>query len=89
MTWGTVACSRRGRRWRAHHAVRSAFPARPGLVRYAGACKARWRDWFAADSVEPFEITYEDMAEDLDKTVRDIAAFLDVTVPSGLGRIRP
>jgi len=60
-----------------------------GLVRYAEACEDGWRSWFAANSVDPLEITYEDMAEDLDKAVRDIAAFLDVTLPPDLGPIRP
>jgi LPS sulfotransferase NodH len=34
-------------------------------------------------------MTYEEMAEDLDKAVRDVAAFLDVTLPPDLGPIRP
>ena len=60
-----------------------------GLVRYAEACEDGWRSWFAANFVDPLEITYEDMAEDLDKAVRDIAAFLDVSLPPDLGQIRP
>jgi trehalose 2-sulfotransferase len=60
-----------------------------GLVRYAEACEDGWRSWFAANSLDPLEITYEDMAGDLDKAVRDIAAFLDVTLPPDLAPIRP
>lgn len=73
-------------------------PARPpafdrdaieGLVRYAEACEAGWRDWFAANSIEPFEIVYEALINDVDKGARDVARFLGVTVPPGLRRIRP
>ena len=49
-----------------------------GPVRYAEAGETGWRDWFAAHSVEHFEITYEDLVEDLDTAVRDIAGFLEV-----------
>ena len=59
------------------------------LVRYAKACEAGWRDWFTAHAIKPFEITYEDMVKDLDKAVRDIAGFCGITVPAGLGHIRP
>jgi LPS sulfotransferase NodH len=60
-----------------------------GLVRYAEACEAGWREWFTAHSVEPYEITYEDLAKDLDAAVRDIAGFRDVSLPPGLGHLRP
>jgi len=60
-----------------------------GLVRYAEAGEAGWRDWFAAHSVQPFEITYEDLVKDLDAAVRAIGGFLDVPLPPGLGHIRP
>ncbi len=60
-----------------------------GLVRYAEAGEAGWRDWFAAHSLEPFEIAYEDLVTDLDAAVRAIAGFLDVPLPPGLGHIRP
>jgi hypothetical protein len=60
-----------------------------GLVRYAEACEAGWRDWFGAHAIKPFQITYEDLTGNLDKAVRDVAGFLDVTLPPGLGRIRP
>ena len=59
------------------------------LLRYAEACEAGWRDWFTAHAIKPFEITYEDMVKDLDKAVRDIAGFCGITVPAGLGHIRP
>lgn len=59
------------------------------LVQYAEACEAGWRSWFAAASIQPFEITYEDLITDLGKAVRDIAAFLDVPLPPDLGSIRP
>jgi LPS sulfotransferase NodH len=49
-----------------------------GLVRYAEPGQAGWRDWFAAHSVQPLEITYEDLGKDLDAAVRAIAGFLDV-----------
>jgi LPS sulfotransferase NodH len=59
------------------------------LVRHAEACEAGWRDWFAAHSVERFEITYEELTQDPGKAVRDIAGFCDVSLPPGLGRLRP
>jgi LPS sulfotransferase NodH len=60
-----------------------------GLVRYAEAGEAGWRDWFAAQSVVPLELAYEDLIEDLDAAVRAIAGFLEVPLPPGLGQIRP
>lgn len=59
------------------------------LVRFAEACEIGWRDWFDANSIRPFEIMYEDRGGNLDRAVRDVAGFLDVTVPPGLDRIRP
>jgi LPS sulfotransferase NodH len=47
-----------------------------GLVRYAEVGEAGWRNWFAAHAIKPFQI--------LDKAVRDVAGFLDVTLPPGL-----
>lgn len=59
------------------------------LVRYAEACEAGWRNWFAANSIEPLEIVYEDLIKDPDKAVRDVAHFLDVTLPLRLSRFQP
>ncbi len=56
---------------------------------FAEECEAGWRRWFSAHSVQPFEIVYEDMGENLDKAVHDIAAFLDIPLPPGLGPVRP
>jgi trehalose 2-sulfotransferase len=60
-----------------------------GLVHYAEVCEQGWRDWFAANSIEPLEIVYEDLIKDLNKAVRDVAGFLDVAVPLRLSRVQP
>jgi LPS sulfotransferase NodH len=59
------------------------------LVRCAEACEAGWRDWGGAHAIKPFQTTYEDLTRNLDKAVRDVAGFFDVTLPPGLGRIHP
>ena len=59
------------------------------LLRYAQACEAGWRDWFAAHSIRPLEIVYEDLIEDVDRAVRDGAGFLGVSWPAGLAPVRP
>jgi trehalose 2-sulfotransferase len=59
------------------------------LVHYAEVCEQGWRDWFAANSIEPLEIVYEDLIKDLDKAVRDVAGFLDVAVPLRVSRVQP
>ena len=59
------------------------------LLGYAQACEAGWRDWFAAHSIEPLEIVYEDLTEDVDQAARDVAGFLNVPLPSGLERVHP
>jgi trehalose 2-sulfotransferase len=59
------------------------------LARYAEACEASWRGWFAAQSIEPLEIVYEDLINDVDERVRDVACFLEVTLPPELGYVRP
>jgi LPS sulfotransferase NodH len=59
------------------------------LLWYAEACEAGWRDWFATHSVEPLEMVYEDLIEDVDQAARTVAAFLRVGWPPRLGRIRP
>ena len=59
------------------------------LVRFADACEEGWRNWFAANSIEPLEIVYEDLVKDLDKTIGDVACFLDVSMPPELSRAQP
>jgi trehalose 2-sulfotransferase len=59
------------------------------LVRWAGEGEAGWRGWFAAHSIAPLEIVYEDMTRGLTTAVRDLAAFLGVALPPGLGPVRP
>ena len=59
------------------------------LVRWAEEGEAGWRGWFAAHSITPFEIVYEDMTRGLTTVVRDLAAFLGVALPTGLGPVCP
>jgi LPS sulfotransferase NodH len=59
------------------------------LVRYAQECEDGWRRWFSAHGIQPLEIEYEDLARDPERAMQDVAAFLDVAVPSGLERLRP
>ena len=42
-----------------------------------------------AYSIEPLQIVYEDLVQDVDGAARDIAGFLDVPLPPGLEQIRP
>ena len=59
------------------------------LLRYAEECEAGWRDWFTAHAITPFEVVYEDMTGNLAVTVRELAVFLGVALPPGLGPVRP
>ena len=59
------------------------------LVQWAEEGEAGWRGWFAAHSITPFEIVYEDMTPRLTTAVRDLAAFLGVPLPRGLAPVRP
>lgn len=59
------------------------------LLGYAQACEAGWRDWFAAHSITPMEIVYEDLIEDVGQAARLAAGFLHVPLPSGLVQVRP
>jgi LPS sulfotransferase NodH len=59
------------------------------LVRYAEVCEAGWRDWFAANSIEPLELVYEDLVVDVDKAVRDVASFMDIAAPPEPSRFQP
>ena len=59
------------------------------LLRYAQACEAGWQDWFAAHSIRPLEIVYEDLIEDVDRAARNVAGFLGVSWPAGLAPVRP
>jgi LPS sulfotransferase NodH len=59
------------------------------LLRYAQACEAGWRDWFAAHSIRPLEIVHEDLIEDVDQAARNVAEFLGVPWPPGLAPVRP
>jgi LPS sulfotransferase NodH len=59
------------------------------LVRWAEEGEAGWRGWFAAHSIAPFEIVYEDMTPRLTEVAGDLAAFLGVALPPGFGPVRP
>ena len=59
------------------------------LLRYAQAGEAGWRDWFAAHSIRPLEIVYEDLIQDVDQAARNVAGFLGVPWPAGLVPVRP
>ena len=59
------------------------------LVRFAEACETGWRDWFDVNSVTPLELVYENLTHDLDQAVREVAGFLDVTLPPDVARCRP
>jgi LPS sulfotransferase NodH len=58
------------------------------LVRFAEECESGWRQWFSAHSIRPFEIVYEDMAENPDKAVHGVAGFLEIALPPGLAPVR-
>lgn len=58
------------------------------LLWLAQASEAGWRDWFAAHSIEPLQIVYEDLVQDVDGAARSVAGFLDVPLPPGLEQIR-
>jgi LPS sulfotransferase NodH len=59
------------------------------LVRYAEECEAGWRDWFAAHSIRPLEIVYEDLIQDVDQAARSVAGFLDIPLPRRPEQVRP
>jgi LPS sulfotransferase NodH len=59
------------------------------LLQYAQGCEAGWRDWFAAHSIRPLEIVYEDLIEDVDRAARNVAGFLHVPLSAGLEQVRP
>ena len=59
------------------------------LLRYAQACEAGWRDRFAAHSIRPLEILYEDLIQGVDQAARNVAGFLGVPWPAGLPPVRP
>jgi trehalose 2-sulfotransferase len=59
------------------------------LLWLAQASEAGWRDWFAAHSIKPLQIVYEDLIQDVDGAARNVAGFLDVPLPPGLEQIRP
>jgi LPS sulfotransferase NodH len=59
------------------------------LLRYAQAGEAGWRDWFAAHSIRPLEIVYEDLIQDVDQAARNVAGFLGVSMRCGQGPVRP
>lgn len=47
-----------------------------GLVQLARHQTGAWRRWFAAEGVEPFEVTYEALCADLRGTILNTLAFL-------------
>jgi len=59
------------------------------LVQWVEEGEAGWRRWFAAHSIAPLEIVYEDMTRRLTTVVRDISAFLGVPLPQDLGPVHP
>lgn len=59
------------------------------LLWLAQTSEAGWRDWFAAHSIKPLQIVYEDLIQDVDRAARSVAGFLDVPLPHGLEQVRP
>ena len=47
-----------------------------------------WREWFEANGIEPFKITYEELVEDMEGVTRAVLDFLGIELP-GEVRIRP
>lgn len=47
-----------------------------GLVQLARAQTGAWRRWFAAQGIEPFEVTYEDLCANIAGTILGALAFL-------------
>jgi LPS sulfotransferase NodH len=50
-------------------------------VREAEAANRHWQDWFAANGVTPFRITYEDLSQDPSAITREALAFLNLPAP--------
>lgn len=55
-----------------------------GRVRRIEEHNAAWRGWFAANSVEPLGVTYEELAADPASTARRVLEHAGVDVPAGL-----
>ena len=43
----------------------------------------RWAEWFGANGIAPFTITYEELVDDMEGVTRAILAFLGIEPPSG------
>jgi len=59
------------------------------LMQWVEEGESGWRRWFAAHSIAPLEIVYEDMTRRLTTVVRELAVFLSVPLPQGLGPVHP
>jgi LPS sulfotransferase NodH len=55
-----------------------------GRVRRIGEHTGAWREWFAANGIEPLLVNYEQLAADPAGEARRVLAFIDVDVPAGL-----
>lgn len=51
-------------------------------VREAEAANRHWQDWFAANGITPFCITYEDLSQDPAAITRAALAFLNLPLPA-------
>ena len=52
-------------------------------MREADAHNEAWRQWFADARIEPFELAYEALDEDPDRSARSVLAFLGLEAPDG------
>jgi LPS sulfotransferase NodH len=66
------------------------FGALQRLVGELSEGNLRWRRWFAANRIEPYSISYEDIAPDPVEATKRVLDFLGVDVPSSVNiRISP
>jgi trehalose 2-sulfotransferase len=52
------------------------------LVVLAEESDSAWQKWFITQGITPFEVSYEDMVEDLEASVAQVLAFLEVEPPA-------
>lgn len=44
---------------------------------------AEWRTWFTANGIEPFQVTYEELAADPERVTGDLLGHLGLVLPAG------
>ena len=64
------------------------FDAIDQLVSWFGDQERGWDDYFARNGIEPLELTYDDVAGDLNDAVRRVLVYLDLD-PSPADRVKP